>query len=228
MKNTKISVIVLGVVIIGAVATTIGYKASIQKNVVQKSEIKNKSDVKSNDGQSGVQGEVESKEKETDENIEYEKNNSNEKQTSVNTNEESKEKKESSNFEAKLNSYVTEFREGKSDVPEFMSNLRSIDTKNLSNDEKLQLDNVNKAASEWSDLNSFYSQVRMAGDGSMQDIVKYSGANELALAKEISKIDTKNIIDTGIVSRENVDKRTTFLEEYIKAQEENLNKQNSN
>lgn len=222
MKKKKIGVIVLAVAFIGAVTGGFSYKASLKKEDQKSLETTAKSDVKSNVGQTEGENKIEtpSENKEFDKKVEDVKTTHSDKQTEVN------ESKDASDFELKLKSYVKEFRDGQCDVPDFMRNLDSIDTKDLNSQEKTQLDNVKKAIGDWSDLNSFYSQIRMAGNGSMEDIVKYGSEDSLNTAKKISEdINTKNIIDTKIVSKEDVDKEVLFLKDYIENQQEFLEKQ---
>lgn len=222
MKKKKIGVIVLAVAFIGAVTGGVSYKASLQKDDQKSLETTAKSDVKSNVGQTEGENKIEipSENKEFDKKVEDVKTTHSDEQTEVN------ESKDVSDFELKLKSYVKEFRDGECDVPDFMRNLDSIDTKDLNSQEKTQLDDAKKAIGDWSDLNSFYSQIRMAGSGSMEDIVWHSGDSELEYAKEILKnTNTKNIVDAGVASKEKVDQEISFLKEYIEKKQEQVDKQ---
>ena len=197
MKNKKIGIIILGLVLVGGVAGGYSYKSHMKEVKQQELETQQAQEVKAKEEQVKVQDT-----KEVEEDV-------------IN-----------SNFKSKIESYISEFRKSGDDIQGFIGKLNSIDTKSLNTQEKTLYDNVRRAAGEWSDLNSVYSQIRMAGDGSMEDIVKYNSEDSINESKKvIDKTDVKNIISTGVMSKEAVDKEISFLNEYIENKEQDVKKQ---
>ncbi|WP_297519289.1 hypothetical protein [uncultured Clostridium sp.] len=218
MKNKKIGIIILGLVLVGGVAGGYSYKSHMKEVKQQELEAQQAQEVKAKEEQVKVQ---DTKEVEEDK---VKVSGLSDKHIA-----ESKVEKEdviNSNFKSKIESYVSEFRKSGDDIQGFIGKLNSIDTKSLNTQEKTLYDNVRRAAGEWSDLNSVYSQIRMAGDGSMEEIVKYNSEDSINESKKvIDKTDVKNIISTGVMSKEAVDKEISFLKEYIENKEQDVKKE---
>lgn len=138
-----------------------------------------------------------------------------------------KEKNESTDenkpsFESKVSSYLTEFKESKEDIDTLNHNLDSIKTNTLNETEKLQLANLKLAAKDWSILTVNYDYVRQVGN---QD---HNPDKALKYAKEtLDTINTENLIATGIMSKESVDKKVSCLSGYIEKKETSQINQNT-
>ncbi|MGL5069597.1 MAG: hypothetical protein ACRC6T_17615 [Sarcina sp.] len=230
MKNKKIGIIISAILIIGGIAGGIGYKTYLQDGKQQEVKASKKVEIQAEGTQEGKKLVDEStlknqevKVKSIDEQTKV--TSENKKNSKVNNEEDIS----NSSFESKLESYVSEFRESEkssTSTPDFIKKLDSLNTKNLNAQEKAQLANAIRGVGDWNDLNSAYSQIRMAGDGSMDDIVKYGSKDSMNWAKEVlTKIDVNNIIATGVMSKADAEKEISFLKEYAKKQQVALDKQ---
>lgn len=212
MNTKKIMIIILAITVIGGVAGRIGYKAYLQKGKEQELEIQHVPETKSKNEQAEVsskneQSKVESK----NEQIEVKSRNEQVKE----------DKLIHSNFQSKVQSYVAEFRKSGDDIYTFKKNLDSINTKNLNTEDKAKLNNLQLAAKDWSMFTEYYDYVRQTGDNDSysEQAMKY--------AKEaLDKVNTNNLIATGVMSKSTVDKYTSFLREYIEKKLKELDKQN--
>ena len=226
MKNKKIGIIISAIVIIGVIA----YKTYLQDGKQQEVKASKKVEIQAEGTQEGKKLVDES----TLKNQEVKAKSIDERNKVISENKEDskvndKDEVSNSSFESKLESYVSKFRESEkssTSTPDFIEKLDSLNTKNLNAQEKAQLTNVIRAVGDWNDLNSAYSQIRMAGDGSMNDIVKYGSKDSMNWAKDvIAKVDIRNLISTGVVSKEEAEKEISFLKEYARKQQVALDKQ---
>lgn len=238
MKIKKIGIIILALVLTGGVAGVVGYRINLQDKNQQKLEIQKATEVKAKNAQIEVsskneQVEVKCKNEQT-------KGKSNNKQANVKTKNEQvkvkqgeienkkpkKEKLTHSDFESKVQSYVAGYRKSGDGISTFKQNLDSINTKDLNTEDKKQLNNLKLAANDVIMLIGNYVYVKEFDDPNIDKTMK--------CAKEtLDKVNTENLVATGVMSKTDVDKRISYLRKYVEStqpaldKEKKLNKQHS-
>ena len=198
MKSKKIVVGLLAIVALGGIAGGISYKTHLKDTEKPELETQNikKIDIEKEQAKKGQEEKM---------------------------SKDSKKEVAHSNFKSKVDGYVTEFRESKDDIQTFYQNLNSINAKELNTKDKEHLDNLYLGADDWSRLTSDYNEVRQTGadtnpNPDVKEIMKY--------AKDgLTNVNIDNLIATGVMSKDTVDKYISVLEEYVKNKQGDLEKQ---
>lgn len=208
MKAKKISIITLAILVIGVSIGGTAYKMHVKSAAKQELEIQHIKENENKEQQTRVQQVDKEKGKNNNsDNVPKKTENKD-----INKPRQIKKEKESNlDFESKVASYITKFKKSGDDIITLIESLDSINTNNLNETEKLQLTNLKLAARDWCSLKGCYDNVRQTVTPDNDPILDET----LEYAREALNCNTKNLIDTGIMSKESVDKKVSLIREYI-------------